>query len=91
MKLDGQQREFAMARSRETNMKTSVPMVSQDKIRVLVGGPDPRLGKDASGTNSSPNQARHPDSVVIGLLTFVVFAWAAFAFCLYVIWAKCRG
>ena len=54
------------------------------------GGPDPRLAKDASETNSSSNQARHPDWVLIGLLTFVVFAWAAFAFCMYDLWAKCR-
>ena len=55
------------------------------------GGPDPRLAKDASETNSSSNQARHPDWVLIGLLTFVVFVWAALVFCIYVIWAKCRG
>ena len=55
------------------------------------GGPDPRLAKDASETNSSSNQARHPDWGLIGFLTLVVFAWAAFAFCIYVIWVKCRG
>ena len=55
------------------------------------GGPDPRLAKDASETNSSSNQARHPDWVLIATLLFTVFAWAAFAFCIYVIWAKCRG
>jgi hypothetical protein len=55
------------------------------------GSPDPRLAKDTSETNSSSNQARHPDWVLIGYLTFVVFAWAAFAFCIYVIWARCRG
>jgi len=54
------------------------------------GGPDPRLAKNASEINSSSDQPRHRDWVVIGLLTFVVFAWAAFAFCLYIIWAKCR-
>ncbi len=55
------------------------------------GGPDPRLAKDASETNSSSNQARHPDWVLIGFLTFVVFVWAVLAFCIYVIWAKSRG
>ena len=55
------------------------------------GGPDLRLAKDGPETNSSSNQARRPDWVLIGHLTFMVFAWAAFAFCIYVIWAKCRG
>jgi hypothetical protein len=55
------------------------------------GGPDPRLAKDASENHSPSNQARHPDWGFIGFLTFVVFAWAAVAFCIYVIWAKCRG
>src|SRR5690242_9076891 len=27
---------------------------------------------------------------LIATLTFVVFSWIAFGFCIYVIWAKCR-
>jgi len=53
--------------------------------------PDPRRAKDACATSPSSNQAGRPDWVLIGLLTLVVFTWAAFAFCIYVIWAKCRG
>jgi len=55
------------------------------------GGPDPRRAKDACETSSSSNQARRPDWVLIATLTFVVFSWIAFVFCIYVIWAKCRG
>lgn len=53
--------------------------------------PDPRRAKDTCETSPSSNQPRHPDSVVIASLILLVFAWAALVFCLYVIWAKCRG
>ncbi len=46
---------------------------------------------DHMNRNSSSNQARHPDWVLIATVIIMVFAWAAFAFCIYVIWAKCRG
>ena len=55
------------------------------------GDPDPRPAKDACETSSSSNQARGPDWVFIASLNFVVFSWIAFVFCIYVIWAKCRG
>ena len=55
------------------------------------GGPEPRRAKDVNETNSSPNQARHPDWMLIATLTFMVLAWSALAFCMYVILAKCRG
>jgi hypothetical protein len=54
------------------------------------GGLGPRRAKDVYETNSSSNQARHPDWVLIATLTFVIFAWSVLAFCLYVIVAKCR-
>ncbi|SPE44747.1 hypothetical protein SBA7_500002 [Candidatus Sulfotelmatobacter sp. SbA7] len=40
----------------------------------LKGVPDPRRATDLYETNSSSNQARHPDWALIGLLTFVVFS-----------------
>lgn len=52
------------------------------------GAPDPLRAKHAFETNSSSNQARHPDWTVIALLIFVVFTWAAFAFCIYDIWTR---
>jgi hypothetical protein len=55
------------------------------------GDRDPRRAKDACQTSSSSNQARRSDWVLIATLTFVVFSWIAFLFCIYVIWAKCRG
>lgn len=70
--------------------------VSQSQMRLaqlpkVKGDPDPRRANDACETNSSSNQARHPDSVLIAALILVVFAWSALVFCMYVIWAKCRG
>ena len=55
------------------------------------GDPDPRRAKDACETSSSSDQPRRPVRVLIATLTFVVFSWIAFGFCIYVIWAKCRG
>ena len=55
------------------------------------GDPDPRRTKDVSQTTLSSNQARRPDWVLIATLIFVVLGWIAFVFCIYVIWAKCRG
>jgi len=53
--------------------------------------PDPRRAKDTCETRLSSNQPRHPDSVLIASLILLVFAWSALVFCMYVIWAKCRG
>ena len=57
-------------------------------------GPDPscpRPAKDAFETDSSSNQARNLDWVLIAVLIFVVFSWVAFCFCLWVILARVRG
>ena len=88
--LNSRQSETSMIerhRSEHRSITTErLPQFSQVK-----GGPDPRQANDASETNSSSNQARHRDWVLIAILIFVLFAWAVFAFCIYDIWAKTRG
>ena len=50
--------------------------------------PDLHRAKDAFETNSNET---HPDWALIAIVIFVVLVWSALFFCMYCIWAKCRG